>query len=232
MTYHFLQEHGLDTHKLKAVLFDMDGVLFDSMPNHVTAWQQSLSQNGLHITPEQVYMNEGQTGFGTIAALIREQLGREATDQECDRIYQAKCDVFNTCPEAPPMPGALQLLNATRDAGLRTIIVTGSGQLSLLQRLAHTFPGIFTREQMVTALDVRHGKPRPEPYIIGLRKANANPDEAIVIENAPLGIQAARAANIFTVAVNTGPLPDALLLQAGANIVLPSLQALADLATA
>ena len=63
---------------------------------------------------------------------------------------------------------------------------------------------------------------------MGLRKADIQPSEAIVVENAPLGIQAARAAGIFTIAVNTGPLPDSVLYEAGANIVMPSMQHLAD----
>ncbi|MCD8302024.1 MAG: HAD-IA family hydrolase [Prevotellaceae bacterium] len=229
MIFDFLQEHGLEPKKLKAVLFDMDGVLFDSMPNHVTAWKESMSRYGLSITDKQVYMNEGQTGFGTIAALVREQFGRDATDEECDIIYQCKCDVFNTCPAAPPMPGAREALEAIKTAGLKCVIVTGSGQLSLFNRLNEAYPSIFTRELMVTAFDVRHGKPRPEPYLMGLKKASVNADEAIVVENAPLGIQAGRAAGIFTVALNTGPLPDSLLLESGANVVYPDMPTFARL---
>ena len=81
---------------------------------------------------------------------------------------------------------------------------------------------------MVTAFDVKQGKPNPEPYLMGLRKANIQASEAIVVENAPLGVQAARAAGIFTIAVNTGPLKDEVLKEAGANLVLPSMQYLAD----
>ena len=63
---------------------------------------------------------------------------------------------------------------------------------------------------------------------MGLKKANVNPDEAIVIENAPLGIESAVAAGIYTIAVNTGPLPDEVLRQAGANAIFPSMKALAE----
>ncbi|MCD8285101.1 MAG: HAD-IA family hydrolase [Prevotellaceae bacterium] len=229
MIFDFLKEHGLEPQRTKAVLFDMDGVLFDSMPNHVTAWKVSMARYGLSITDEQVYLNEGQTGFGTIAALIRQQFGREATDEECDLIYQAKCDVFNTCPTAPPMPGAREALEAIKAAGLKCVIVTGSGQQSLFDRLNETYPSIFTRELMVTAFDVRHGKPRPEPYLMGLRKAGVKADEAIVVENAPLGIQSGRAAGIFTVALNTGPLKDSLLYASGANVVYPNMPTFACL---
>ena len=80
---------------------------------------------------------------------------------------------------------------------------------------------------MVTAFDVKYGKPDPEPYLIGLEKAGVQPWEAIVVENASLGVQAGVAARIFTVAVNTGPLPDRVLLDAGADYLLPDMERLA-----
>lgn len=213
----------------KAFLFDMDGVLFDSMPNHAYSWTHAVEQFGLHLTREEVYMNEGRTGSGTINALALRTWQREATDEECRQIYAAKSALFNTCPIAPPMEGADEVLSAVRRLGLQRLIVTGSGQLSLLDRLNAAYPGHFTRERMVTAFDVKLGKPNPEPYLIGLQKAGVSADEAIVVENAPLGVEAGRAAGIFTIAVNTGPLPDSVLWDAGANLVLPGMRALADL---
>jgi len=77
---------------------------------------------------------------------------------------------------------------------------------------------------MVTAFDVENGKPDPEPFLMGLKKGgNLKPNQAIVIENAPLGIEAAVAAGIFTIAVNTGPLPDKILKDAGASLVFDSM---------
>lgn len=108
------------------------------------------------------------------------------------------------------------------------MVVTGSGQATLLNRLNDNFPNIFKPELMVTAFDVKFGKPHPEPYLMALNKGNLKANEAIVIENAPLGVQAAAAAGIFTVAVNTGPLDDKILLDAGANILFPSMQAFCD----
>jgi len=213
---------------LKAILFDMDGVLFDSMPNHAYAWSHAMTDFGLRMEPEEVYMNEGRTGKGTINILSNRFWGRDATDDEVQQIYDAKSALFNTLPEPKPMPGALDLLNKVRAQGLMRVIVTGSATHALLDRVNAAFPDIFSPELMVTAFDVRHGKPNPEPYLMGLRKADIQPSEAIVVENAPLGIQAARAAGIFTIAVNTGPLPDSVLYEAGANIVMPSMQHLAD----
>ena len=84
---------------------------------------------------------------------------------------------------------------------------------------------MFRREHMVTAFDVKYGKPNPEPYLMGLEKAGVKANEAIVVENAPIGVQAGAAAGIFTVAVNTGPLDGQVLLDAGANLLFPSMQA-------
>lgn len=212
----------------KAILFDMDGVLFDSMPNHAYAWSHAMTEFGLAMTPEEAYMNEGRTGSGTINILAERFWGRDATDEEKESIYAAKSKLFNTLPEAEPMPGASEVLQAVKDAGLTIVLVTGSAQTSLLERLERHYPGIFTPERMVTGFDVKHGKPHPEPYLMGLKKAGVKADEAIVVENAPLGVEAAHAAGIRCIAVNTGPLPDQVLLDAGADLVLPSMQALAD----
>lgn len=207
----------------KAVLFDMDGVLFDSMPNHAYAWSHAMTQYGLAMTREEVYMNEGRTGSATINILAQRFWGREATEEEKQLIYEAKSKVFNTCPEAKPMPGALETLQAVKEKGLKIVLVTGSAQTSLLEKLERSYPGYFHQDLMVTGFDVTLGKPYPEPYLKGLQKAGIKPEEGIVIENAPLGVQAGHAAGIFTIAANTGPLADEVLKNAGADIVLPGM---------
>ena len=213
---------------LKAVLFDMDGVLFDSMPYHANAWHKVMKAHGLNLSREEVYLHEGRTGAGTINMVCQRQLGREATPEEIKNIYKEKSKEFNTYPQADRMPGAWELLQKVKAAGLLPMVVTGSGQTSLLNRLEENFPGMFRRELMVTAFDVKHGKPHPEPYLMALQKAGLKPEEAIVIENAPLGVESAVAAGIFTIAVNTGPLDCQVLLDAGANALFPSVQALCD----
>lgn len=224
----YLKKHGFEAMRLKAVLFDMDGVLFDSMPNHAYAWSHAMTQFGLQMTAEEAYMHEGRTGAGTINILAQRYWGRDATEEEKQTIYKAKSDLFSQCPEALEMPGAHALLKKVKADGRTPVIVTGSGQVSLLDRLNHHFPDMFRRNLMVTSFDVKYGKPNPEPYLMGLQKAGIEPWEGIVVENAPLGVQAASAARIFTIAVNTGPLPDHVLLDAGADLLFPSMQALCD----
>lgn len=211
------------TGRLKAVLFDMDGVLFDSMPNHAYAWSHAMTKYGLAMTHEEVYMNEGRTGSATINMLAQRFWGRDATEEEKHLIYEAKSKVFNTCPEAKPMHGALEALQAVKAKGLKIVLVTGSAQTSLLDRLERSYPAFFHQNLMVTGFDVKLGKPYPEPYLKGLQKAGIKPEEGIVVENAPLGVEAGHAAGIFTIAANTGPLADEVLMNAGADIVLPGM---------
>lgn len=214
--------------KLKAVLFDMDGVLFNSMPYHSEAWHNVMKSHGLTLSREEAYMHEGRTGAGTINIVFQRELGREATQEEIESIYKEKSILFNSYAEAERMPGAWELLQQVKNDGLTAMVVTGSGQLSLLERLEHNYPGMFRKELMVTAFDVKYGKPNPEPYLMALKKGGLKADEAVVVENAPLGVEAGHKAGIFTIAVNTGPLDGQVLLDAGADLLLPSMQALSD----
>lgn len=224
----YLQEQSFSSIQLKAVLFDMDGVLFNSMPHHARAWHKAMLNQGLDLKEEEAYLHEGRTGAGTINIVFNRELGRTASEKEIKDIYSEKSSIFNSYPEAKPMPGAKELLNKIREDGLFSMVVTGSGQTSLLEKLDSNFPGTFKKELMVTAFDVEKGKPDPEPYLMALHKGGLTTNEAIVVENAPLGVEAAVAAGIFTIAVNTGPLNDDVLLKAGANILFKSMEELND----
>lgn len=224
----YLKEKGHSKINLKAVLFDMDGVLFDSMKNHAKAWNKAMSMYGMNLSEEEAYMHEGRTGASTINIVCMRERGCNADEEEIKKIYQTKSDIFNTLPKAEPMPGAYTLLRNIKESGLQPVLVTGSGQLSLIDNLNHHFPGIFQKEFMVTAFDVKYGKPNPEPYLMGLKKAGIAQNEAVVVENAPLGVKAGVAAGIFTIAVNTGPLPDSALLDEGANLLFGSMLELSE----
>ncbi|MCQ2219549.1 MAG: HAD-IA family hydrolase [Paludibacteraceae bacterium] len=211
---------------LKAFFFDMDGVLFDSMPNHAKAWCAAFEDLGIHFTPYDAYMREGMTGTSTIYQAFTRQLGRDASEEECQRIYKVKCEIFESLPVAKPMPHVLEVLQTVQRAGLDIYIVTGSGQRSLLDRLNTHFPNIFQQEKMVTAYDVKKGKPDPEPYLMALKKGGFDAHQAIVIENAPLGVKSAVGAGIYTIAVNTGILKDEDLSIYGAGVVYHNMEEL------
>lgn len=123
------------------------------------------------------------------------------------------------------------MLATLRSAGIKRVLVTGSGQHSLLDRLNADYPGIFSEDLKVTALDVKRGKPDPEPYLMGLEKAGVKAENAIVIENAPLGVKAGNASGCFTVGITTGPIPEDVMTENGADIVYPTMTAFADALT-
>lgn len=225
----YLENHGFEHTRLKAVFFDMDGVLYDSMHNHAVAWAKASQDYGLGMTENDVYMHEGRTGFSTVNIFTRRQFGRDTTEEEVQRIYERKCEYYNTLPEVKPMAGALSALRQIKADGMQIVLVTGSAQPSLLQRLNHDYPDIFHSDLMITGFDVKYGKPNPEPYLIAMQKACVKPWEAMVVENAPLGVRSGVGARAFTVACNTGPLPDHVFTDEKANLLLPSLQALANM---
>ena len=225
----YLERHGFEALRPKAVLFDMDGVLYDSMPNHAIAWQQSMTQFGIQMTADDAYATEGARGVDTIREMVKRQQGRDIDEAEAQRMYDLKSQIFHSLPEAPIMPGILDLMQQIQADGIQMGVVTGSGQRPLIRRIISDFKAFVDEAHITTAYDVKHGKPNPDPYLVGLKKAGElKPYEAIVVENAPLGVRAGVAARIFTVAVNTGPLPAQILLDANADLLFPTMKEFSD----
>lgn len=205
-----------------AFFFDLDGTLFDSMANHAQAWEEVMTRHGLSFSVHDCYVNEGRTGQDVIHEAIWLKEHREATEEEIWRIYREKTETFRKKGQTCPIAGAPDVLAYLQDKA-QLWIVTGSGQQTLFDQLDGVFPGIFTREHMITAYDVVKGKPDPEPYIRAWERSGLKKEECCVVENAPLGIISGKAAGLYVVAINTGVLDDDLLWQAGANQVFKSM---------
>ncbi len=213
----------------KVVLFDMDGVLYDSMPNHAKAWQRAMAEFGIHFTAEDAYATEGARGVDTVRRYAKEQLGKVLTEQEAEEMYQLKACYFQEMPTTDIFDGVKDLMQKIQNSGLKIGIVTGSGQRQLINRLLSDFKDFINETQITTAFDVKRGKPNPDPYLMGLKKAgNFAPREGIVVENAPLGVRAGVTAGCFTVAINSGPLPDSALLHEGADVLFETIRAFSD----
>jgi HAD superfamily hydrolase (TIGR01509 family) len=128
-----------------------------------------------------------------------------------------------------PLPGIASLMTRAKQEGIEIWVVTGSGQELLLEDLCSDFPGLILKGKIISGKDVTHCKPHPEPYLTALERSKYNAGEVVVIENAPLGIQAAKAAGIYTIAINTGILADEILWQAGADVVVKEVAQVEDL---
>lgn len=131
-------------------------------------------------------------------------------------------------PPVSVMPGAKELTGIMKAVGMRRVLVTGSGQNSLLDRIEDDFPGVFIPGMRVSSRDVEHGKPHPEPYIRAMQIAGVSPSQSIAVENAPLGVKSAATAGAFTIGVVTGPVPRAELEKSGAAVVFDSMPECAE----
>lgn len=225
----YKKEHGFGAFSPKAVLFDMDGVLYDSMPLHAVAWTESMAKYGISMTRADAYATEGARGIDTIRRFVKAQKGIDITLDEAQAIYDEKTRIFHSLGEAKIFDGVIPLMQKISKAGWSVNVVTGSGQRPLIERLLDDFSEYLDESHITTAYDVKRGKPAPDPYLSGLRRAgNLNPWEAIVVENAPLGIASGVAAQIFTVAINSGPLPDSDLLAAHPNLLYHTMTEFGD----
>lgn len=224
----YLNITGFKEFAPKAVMFDMDGVIYNSMPNHAKSWHKAMKSIGIEMPSDDAYTYEGMRGVETIQLLFKKQRNEDISTEKASEYYKIKSDEFNKCPKAELMDGIILLMEKIKASGLKILIVTGSAQNTLIRKLTHDLNGLVEENMIVTALDVKHGKPNPEPYLKGLQKAGVKPWEAIIVENAPLGIRAGVAAKVFTIAVNTGPLPDSALLNEGANILFHSIREFAE----
>jgi HAD superfamily hydrolase (TIGR01509 family) len=209
---------GKKSFNFTTALVDMDGVLFDSMKNHTRAWVKLMKKNGIKCTRDEFYMYEGMTGRDIIKMKFKDGAGKNITDDEAQALYKVKTRYFTELGDVEMIDGTLELLKALKAAGIKCVLVTGSGTHTMLERVDTDYEGIFD-EQRITAADVKRGKPNPEPYLKAMAKVNAQPNECIVIENAPLGVQAGHTAGCFTVGVTTGPIAEKDMYKAGADMV-------------
>ena len=228
----YKEQNGLEAFRPKVALFDMDGVLYDSMGHHSVAWHDTMARFGYDMSYEDGYAMEGMRGIDTIRAVAEREGKPHLSDEECLRIYDIKSKAYQAMGVSEIIPNVKDVHRTLIEQGFKIGVVTGSGQKVLLDRIMRDFSDSVTEELITSALDYKIGKPNPEPYLMGIRKASAllgeplSGTDVIVFENAPLGVQAAKGAGCFTIAVNTGPLPDSALKDAGADVVFKNMKEL------
>lgn len=212
------------------VLFDMDGVLFDTMPLHARSWKETMDAYGIEAKREEFFLYEGMKGRDTIEQLYERAFGELPSSTLRDEIYEHKCSLFNTLASDAPIttiPGAEAFMDLLQEQyGTAMGVVTGSTIHNAFPRIKAHYSSYFTPESITTADHVDKGKPHPEPYLRGMAHFGVSPDQTLVIENAPLGVRSAAEAGAFTVALTTGPIPEGHLRREGANLVFPNFRAL------
>lgn len=194
----------------KAVLFDMDGVITDTMPYHFRAWRRIFLDNGLHVSRYDIYRREGQKGKESIREIFAEA-GINISASKAQRIIADKEILFNRIIRHRYIPGSRTLIKALHRNGVRLALVTGTSRREMEKILPPALLSMF--EIAVTGSDVHFGKPHPEPYLKALAALKITAAEGLVVENAPFGILSAKAAGIKCYAVSTS-LPAKYLLNA------------------
>ena len=212
--------------KIRAAFFDQDGVLYNSMPYHAEAWAWAMTKHGLPYTALETYRNEGRTSTRVIQELHQRMYGTPASQELIETIYKDKTAYFTekTGGFPGPIPGVNEVLQYLHTHGMECWVVTGSGQRDLINALNKTFNNVF--KGIISSFDVKYGKPNPEPYLKAWERSGWKKEECFVVENAPLGVRAAKAAGLFTIAVNTGILPDEELAAEHPDIIFHSMDEL------
>lgn len=184
----------------KAILFDMDGVVVDSMRFHASAWRQVLGEYGIAVEDIDIYLREGMSGRQSVEDIFREY-GRPVPDEaRFNELVARKHAIFERNRIAL-FPCMEEILDHVAAGGLRAALVTGSVRRSVDHVLEGRFLSLFNA--VITAEDVSNGKPDPEPYARALERVGVDPSDALAIENAPMGIRSARGAGVTCYAIET-----------------------------
>lgn len=195
---------------VKAVLFDYDGVLVNSMPFHVKAWQSVFTDFEIAIKPEEVLLREGARSI-ELAREIFADRSLEISELELKEFVDKKQKIYRKITEAKIENGTEAFLKNLRKQGKLIGLVTGTVRLNIEHSHSSEFIALF--DTIVTADDIKNGKPNPECYLNAARELTISPNNCLAVENAPLGIQAAKNAGMQVAALMTtldkAILPDA-----------------------
>lgn len=185
---------------LKAVIFDMDGVLVDSNEAHIEAFKRFGSEVGATMTREFFFSAVGMHN----SQIMPKWLGNNLTQKQIDDFGRRKEAIYREVAvgRLTPIPGALDLLKGVRALGLKTA-VGSSGPRENVQLALKTLQIEGEFDAIVTGSDITHGKPNPEVFLKAAAKLGIDPAECVVIEDAPSGVKAALAAGMKVVAITT-----------------------------
>ncbi len=204
--------------KTRAVVWDLDGVIVDSAQAHNASWAEMARRFGVAYDPNKDF--KGIFGRHN-NDIIRSMWG--VNDQaEVDRMADAKEEFFRQeAANLKPLPGVLQLMSGLREHGWKQAVGSSAPMQNIKMLLAATGVGDYM-EAISSGDDVSVGKPDPQVFLLAFQRLGIEPQNGVVIEDAPAGVQAARRAGAACLAVTSTQTTTALL-EAGADQVVKSL---------
>lgn len=209
--------------RYKAILFDMDGVILDTMPYHFNAWQEIFGSLGIHLEKFDVYKREGERGIVSISEILSDY-GKDLNLEDRQNLLKAKERLFKKIARPKLFPAVIPLIGDLKKKGYLLGLVTGTSR----DEVEHVLPASLIKafDVIVAGDEVKRGKPAPEPYLKAIRALKIRANEVIVIENAPYGIESAQQAGAFCIAITTS-LPREYLKDA--DIICDSLEEVREL---
>ena len=188
---------------IKAVIWDMDGVIVDTAPYHFNSWQEAFQKKGVKYTEEDFRRNFGQRND----TIIRNILGEDISQNEMDAISEEKeGDVRDKMRQnIKPLPGVIELMKSLIEHGFKTALVSSSPTENI--KLLTEGLGINNWFQsIISGGDVTKGKPSPQGFLLATQRLGVEPKNCVVIEDAVAGVTAAKRAGMRCLAVtNTHP---------------------------
>ncbi|MBF0594152.1 MAG: HAD family phosphatase [Candidatus Omnitrophica bacterium] len=186
--------------KTNSIIFDMDGVITDTMPFHFRAWRKVFAKYGINVSKYDVYSREGQKGADSIQEIFAAK-GVKISISRAKEIIASKEALYKRIIRKRYIPGSRSLIRSLQRAGFKLALVTGTMRDEVKHTLTRELLSAFS--VIITGSDVKKGKPNPEPYLKALKKLKISSTAAIVIENAPFGILSAKSAGIRCFAICT-----------------------------
>ncbi|HTM25308.1 MAG TPA: HAD family hydrolase [Vicinamibacterales bacterium] len=199
---------------MRALIFDLDGTLVDTVYAHVLAWQRVLDEANIHVEAWKIHRLIGMSG-GLLAKAAGQEIGRELSGDEVERLQTRHGQVYpEVLPERRPLPGAVELLRHLEREGLAYGIATSGKREDVKPSLAAL--GVPPGVVVVDRADVQRAKPEPDLFLVCQQKLNVRPEECYVIGDAVWDLLAARRAGMLSVGLLSGGYGEAELAQAGA----------------
>ena len=199
---------------MRALIFDLDGTLIDTVYAHVFAWQQALAEVGMPIEGWRIHRRIGMSG-GLFTRAVAREAGRPLSDVEAETIQQRHGVLFRELlPERRPLPGAVELLAFLRDAGIPHGIAT-SGRRPEIDASLEAL-GVPSETVVVERGDVLRAKPEPDLFLACQERLAVAVSDCYVVGDAVWDLLAARRAGMLSVGLLSGGYGEDELLGAGA----------------
>jgi HAD superfamily hydrolase (TIGR01509 family) len=204
----------VDTGSVRALIFDLDGTLIDTVYAHVFAWQRALAEAGLPIDGWRIHRRIGMSG-GLFTRAVAREAGRPLSDEEAEAIQLRHGALFRELlPDRRPLPGAIELLAFLREQSVPHGIAT-SGRRPEIDASLEAL-GVPDNMVVIERGDVLRAKPEPDLFLACQERLGVAIADCYVVGDAVWDLLAARRAGMLSVGLLTGGYGEDELLGAGA----------------